>query len=564
MLNRIKKTSLIVLVILFLSISQVGKADEILSIKNFFVDPSYDLQGRDKIDAVLQRISSQLYFYVDENYWESLDIGRRREINLAIDDMVEEFQNNIYPILTETFGQEWKPGIDEDNRITVLLHPMKHGAGGYFNPADEYPSSQVAGRSNEREMVYIDVSEFDENNAPGLLAHEFVHLLTFNQKDRVYGVSEDTWLNEARAEYALTLLGYDDNYQGSNLQKRVKEFLNNPQDSLTGWRGESSDYGALNLFAQYLVDHYGVKILSDSLKSDKTGVASIDYALTKNGFSDDFSQIFTDWTVAIFVNDCKISPKYCYLNDSLENFRITPFIYYLPTTGESTLSVGYLTPEWAGNWQKIIGGKGSIRVEFAGNQKAVFKVPYVVEGAKGNKTVGFLTLDQSQKGIISVSDGEISSLTLIPSVQNKQSDSETSFQFSWIASSESSAGEDTELITQLQNRIKELESQVSSLLNQSISCGGASSTCQSISEDLYYGMTANAQVSCLQQFLKSQGSDIYPEGLTTGNFLSLTQLAVVRFQNKYASDILTPLGLTQGTGYVGRATRTKINQILAQ
>ena len=86
-------------------------------------------------------------------------------------------------------------------------------------------------------------------------------------------------------------------------------------------------------------------------------ICSIDGLLNKNKFSEDFSQIFTNWTIAIFINDCKLDSKYCYLNDNLKNLRVTPFIYFLPTSGESTLSVGYLTKEWAGNWQKIIGGK---------------------------------------------------------------------------------------------------------------------------------------------------------------------------------------------------------------
>ena len=76
-------------------------------------------------------------------------------------------------------------------------------------------------------------------------------------------------------------------------------------------------------------------------------------------------------------------------------------------------------------------------------------------------------------------------------------------------------------------------------------------------------MTANSQVTCLQQFLKNQGADIYPEGLVTGYFGNLTRLAVKRFQEKYASEILTPLGLSSGTGYVGLRTRAKINLIIS-
>ncbi len=555
---------IVLIVITFLTLPSCVFGAELLEKVNFFVDPLYDFQNREKITAVLQKITDQLYFYLDASWWDNLDIEKRKEVNIAIDDLTREFENKIYPILTLNYGSEWKPGIDGDPRITILIHPMTDTASGYFNPGDEYSRAQVP-TSNQREMVYLNSKQITSIIAKSFLAHEFAHLITFNQKDRTYGISEDVWLNEARAEYGSTLIGYDKDYQDSYLQKRVRQFLETPQDSLTEWQGKSSDYGALNLFTQYLVDHYGKEILVDSLKSGQTGIASINTALKKNGFGEDFSQIFTDWLITVFVNNCELGKNYCYLNDSLKNLKITPFIYFLPTIGESTLSVGYLTKEWAGNWQKIIGGRENLKLEFTGNPEANFKAPYIIENTVG-KTVNFLTLDQFQKGTIYVKDEKIISLTIIPSVQKKITgfaEQEPTFQFFWSATTEKSSGEETEMVKTLQERIKQLEAQIALLQAQIAALSGGSSSCQSFKNDLYYGMAQSLEVRCLQEFLKNQGQDIYPEGLITGNFLSLTQQAVVRFQEKYADKILKPLGLEKGTGYFGALTRAIANQELS-
>jgi len=82
---------------------------------------------------------------------------------------------------------------------------------------------------------------------------------------------------------------------------------------------------------------------------------------------------------------------------------------------------------------------------------------------------------------------------------------------------------------------------------------------EALQRDLNRG-DSGEEVERLQQCL-AQDPDVYPDGTVNGVFGPATLQAVIRFQEKYAAETLTPIGLTKGTGKAGALTREKLNAL---
>ncbi len=566
-----KKISIVFLTAALLVFAAGTRADVLNETRNFWVAQEYDDSQRTRLSATLRKISANAYWYAEDAFWNSLGSAAPSHVS-ALDALAFEFDNRIYPKLRGLFGSEWNPGIDNDPKITVLLHGMKSDAGGYFTPNDEYPAGQIKdGRSNEREMIYLNANHLLNPRVKGFLAHEFQHLITFNQRTKIRGENSDSniWLNEMRSEYVSTYLGYDDDFRTGNLETRKRDFIAEPSDSLTEWRNEKADYAGVNLFGQYLVDRFGPEIMAKTIQSSKTGAEVLDDALSTYDASLNFGRVFSEWLVSVFLNDCSLeSGKYCYENPNLGNVKIAPTQTFSLAEG-AKVSISQKTKDWTGHWYKFNQWPKVLKMKISGpSPNSRLKVLYIVNDFSGKTEVKELEIRKTSSG-----EEGVAYLANDPLVFNNAvfivfnqfktgdfSDNEEPIAFALDAEilqmeiQPISAAQD---IIQLRQTLENLRNQLQILIRQS-----QVRQATRITRNLYFGLRHD-EVGALQQLLSEAplgGPDIYPEARVTGYFGPATQKAVRRFQCKYDIVCSGSPGTT-GWGVVGPKTRAKINQL---
>ena len=263
-----------------------------------------------QIEAELRHIGKNCYIYLELE--QDLRVTQETLENLA-----KQFDEGIYPTNHKFFGTEDKPGIDFDDRVTLLFlniqdgwEPGKGYVAGYFSPMDGV-SSSLWDFSNEREMVYLDVYPGDPKRPDylGILAHEFQHMQHAN-----YDRKEELWLNEAMSQIAFYVNDFGHAPQ-------ILAFIKNADTQIDEFNNGLDDYGSVYLFVYYLLTkHIGsletaAPILKEIVASKDRGLASVEAVLHKNGINVNLEEVIADWLIANFVNDPTLANgKYGYDN----------------------------------------------------------------------------------------------------------------------------------------------------------------------------------------------------------------------------------------------------------
>jgi len=254
-----------------------------------------DTEENFKIDATLRYVTDHAYFWIqnDLKYNEA-----------ALEKLADTFENEIYPFNRKFFGEEWSPGVDGDPHLYIIYaEGLGFSLAGYFSPTDEYhPLAHEYSNMHETFMLNADNIKFDKEYTYGVLAHEFQHMIHWNQ-DR----NEDTWINEGLSELASFINGYD--VGGFDFI-----FTQDPDLQLNNWPNENSEtaphYGASFLFLTYFFDRFGEEAIRALVAHQDDGISGMEGVLTDLDARDRLTgarvradDVFLDWVLANFLLD---------------------------------------------------------------------------------------------------------------------------------------------------------------------------------------------------------------------------------------------------------------------
>jgi hypothetical protein len=280
----------------------------------------------EKVKASLRYVSDHVLVYLDED----VPAGGFTDEDLAA--MASEFEDPVYPVLTGAFGSE--SDLDGNGRVIILFTAAVNRltesgsesfVGGFF-----YGLDLLRGRSgsNGGEIFYSVVP--DPNGAegpaigkytalstiPAVLAHEFEHMIHFNQRILVKEavIPEALWLSEALAQMAEDLVGtaFDEaqrptkayQYRVGNWIRARKFLQNTSQVSVLASLppGTLAERGAGWLILKQVLGRSGGEDLLFGLASSTaTGVDNLSGALGL-----DWEEILADWVGSLYLDGTNV------------------------------------------------------------------------------------------------------------------------------------------------------------------------------------------------------------------------------------------------------------------
>ncbi len=240
----------------------------------------------------LQFCSARIFLITDNIvFW--LDEKETQPVPEPIRLRLQRFDRETLPMLHSVFGEENKPGIDNDHRFHVLFTDLiGEQYNGYFSSEDT-ADPRIRPGSNGMDLLILNTALFTQgdNAVINTLSHESQHMIHYH-----YDQNEQTFINEGLSGLAEYLA------LGSVRDTFIRNYLYDTGRSLIWWPESGNNapyYGFSFLFCTYLYDRFGADFIHELVRRQENGLNGIDRALLRCRQSYSADDVFQQWTAAL-------------------------------------------------------------------------------------------------------------------------------------------------------------------------------------------------------------------------------------------------------------------------
>jgi hypothetical protein len=279
--------------------------------KNFWVE---DKNGRwIETPAILQAVSTHSKVWVAQANYSTIDNSGDNKLTQAQARTIAEQFDLIYQYESPLFGNEYGGGVpntdpkyggvDKDPAVHILVYDIGYdytpsqtsGVFGFFWAKDWYDqqileNAQSKVKTNQAELFYID-SFFADTYPKAIystLAHEFQHMIHFNEKYIKNQRLSETWYDEMLSLLAEDVIapkiGVPVTDKNHPVRNRIPTFLDNYNSTaLTEWlSGDEAliSYANVYAFGAYLARNYGgATLIKAIMENTMTNIPSLSAGL---------------------------------------------------------------------------------------------------------------------------------------------------------------------------------------------------------------------------------------------------------------------------------------------
>lgn len=320
------------------------------------------------------------YIFVEESQWDIIAAQPDVDKLGALFDATTpaDPERGVFATAVDAFGEP--ADEDGDPRIFILILDIPdERVAGYFD-SELYERAPPELR---RDTMYLDARKlaFSAYLAYATLAHEFQHLIHWGRD-----ADEERWIDEGLAGYAEELVGFPEADPSM-----VPSFLADPSRNLTSWTFEAASYGKTYLFASFLAEHYGPRLIRQIVAEPRNGILGIDDAFKSQNWVENFEGAWRLWIAANY------AAGYEALRGRRAAVMAAPEVPFASLAGE----VGN---QW-GAVNVVIRAEGDVAVDFAGAPGGHYAVwVHALRGLRGELLA--MELSGANAGQVLVADAD--------------------------------------------------------------------------------------------------------------------------------------------------------------